>query len=123
MTKQIDKLMALAQEWAGAEASDVVSGESSAWTKKDAFKAALEVAMKPGETAHRTDQQIVDQTEELAKFLLSWKYGHKPETTSPMRDAIHPKAEDSWEAACHVQEMLTATDVNNAIAEVEYEGA
>jgi hypothetical protein len=71
------------------------------------------------EPTYRTDQQIVDQTEELAKFLLSWKYGHVPETDKPMRDAIHPKAEDSWQAACRVQEILTDTDPMNAVAEVD----
>lgn len=71
------------------------------------------------QAARRTDQQIVDQTEELAKFLLSWKYGHEPETSESIVNSEHPKAKDSWNAACHVQEMLTNTDPENAFSEVQ----
>lgn len=87
----------------------------------DRMAAALDApAVEP---SCRTDQQIVDQTEELAKFLLFWKYAYEPENETLMRGAIHPKAEDSWQAACRVQEMLTDTDPMNAVAEVDDEPA
>jgi hypothetical protein len=70
----------------------------------------------------RTDQQIVDQTEELAVWLLLWRYNRQPETDTggaQMRESTHPFAERCWTAACHIQEMLTATDPENAVAELE----
>lgn len=69
--------------------------------------------------AGRTDQEIVDQTEALAVWLLSWAFNHKPETTTPIRDSAHPFAERCWSAACHIQEMLTDTDPENAVAELD----
>ena len=71
------------------------------------------------EPVSRTDQQIVDQTEELAVWLLSWCFNHQPETDTPMRESTHPFAERCWAAACHIQEMLTATDPENAVAELD----
>jgi hypothetical protein len=71
------------------------------------------------EPVGRTDQQIVDQTEELAVWLLSWCFNHQPETDTPMRESTHPFAERCWAAACHIQEMLTATDPENAVAELD----
>lgn len=73
------------------------------------------------EPVGRTDQQIVDQTEELAVWLLSWCFNHQPETSTPMRESTHPFAQRCWAAACHIQEMLTATDPENAVAELEGE--
>lgn len=67
----------------------------------------------------RTDEEIVAQTEELAVWLLSWCFNHQSETKAPMRTSKHPFAERSWLAACHIQEMLTATDVQSAVAEVD----
>jgi len=71
------------------------------------------------EPVGRTDQQIVDQTEELAVWLLSWCFNYQPETDTPMRRSTHPFAERCWAAACHIQEMLTATDPENAVAELD----
>lgn len=67
----------------------------------------------------RTDQEIVDQTEVLAKFLLEWRFGYEPENDSPIRNATHPKAQAAWNAACIIQEMLTATDPENSVVEVD----
>jgi hypothetical protein len=36
-----------------------------------------------------------------------------------MRESTHPFAERCWAAACHIQEMLTATDPENAVAELD----
>lgn len=66
----------------------------------------------------RTDRQIVDETEKLAVWLLSWFFNHQPKTETPMRESTHPFAERCLAAACHIQEMLTATDPENAVAEL-----
>ncbi len=73
--------------------------------------------------AHRTDREIVEQTEELALWLLSWAFNHKPETSTPMRDSTHPFAERCWNAACCIQELLTSTDPENAVANLDVDAA
>lgn len=79
----------------------------------------LRCAAPVQEPVGRTDQQIVDQTEELAVWLLSWGFNRQPETAAPMRESAHPMAQRCWAAACHIQEMLTATDPENAVAELD----
>lgn len=67
----------------------------------------------------RTDKEIVEQTEALAVYLLAWGFNHQPETSTPLRDSAHPFAQRAWVAACHIQEMLTDTDPENAVAELD----
>lgn len=67
----------------------------------------------------RSDKEIVQQTEALAVYLLSWCFSHEPETATPMRDSTHPFARRCWAAACHIQEMLTDTDPENAVTELD----
>lgn len=93
----------------------------SAHKHKSVIRQALAEAWQPAqqEPVGRTDRQIVDQTEELAVWLLSWAFNRQPETPTPMRESPHPMAERCWAAACHIQEMLTATDPENAVAELD----
>jgi hypothetical protein len=101
----------------------------AAW--KELEKQLAEVAQQPvgqrqepvQEPAGRTEQQIVDQTEELAEWLMSWAFNRKNEGAAPMRDAEHPIARRCWLAACSIQEMLTNTDPENAVAELEAQPA
>lgn len=71
------------------------------------------------EQVGRTDQEIVDETEALAKWLMAWSFNHRPTTNAPIRQSEHPFAKSCWAAACHIQEMLTATDPENAVAELD----
>lgn len=71
------------------------------------------------EPVGRTDQEIVDETEALAKWLMAWSFNHHPTTNAPIRQSEHPFAKSCWAAACHIQEMLTATDPENAVAELD----
>jgi hypothetical protein len=71
------------------------------------------------EPVGRTDQEIVDETEALAKWLMAWSFNHHPTTKAPIRQSEHPFAKSCWAAACHIQEMLTATDPENAVAELD----
>ena len=69
-----------------------------------------------------TDEEIeiVEQTEELAAYLMHWRFGQEPESPSvKFRDTENVKAQKCWAAACRIQEMITATDVENAVAEVD----
>lgn len=90
--------------------------EALATTQIEANTPAKPVATEP---PGRTDQEIVDQTELLSVWLLDWRHGHEPEGDSPMRHSKHPFAKQCWQAACHIQEMLTDTDPLNAIAELD----
>ena len=68
----------------------------------------------------RTDAEIVEQTEILARYLLSWKWGLHPESPdAQLRNSQNTKARKAWNAACEIQDLLTATDVENAVAEVD----
>jgi hypothetical protein len=77
---------------------------------------AIQVSVQ--ESAARTDEEIVEQTEALAVWLLSWGFNHQPVTDTPMRESSHPFAQRCWSAACHIQEMLTATDPENSVSEL-----
>lgn len=86
------------------------------------WKAAQQTT--PAVPASRTDQQIVNQTEDLAAWLMSWHRGQEPESPGfKFRDTKNTKAQGCWDAACHIQEMLTATDANNAADMVDDESA
>lgn len=67
----------------------------------------------------RSDQEIVDQTEELARVLMSWAHGRTPSPGVLMRSTIDPRGQSCWAMACKIQDLLTATDVGNALAELE----
>lgn len=77
-------------------------------------------APAPAQPIGRTELEIVEQTEELAAFLMDWRWGQAPESPSvKFRSTENVKAQKCWAAACHIQEMITATDVENAVAEVD----
>jgi hypothetical protein len=72
------------------------------------------------EPVGRTDQQIVDQTEELAGFLM--RAFHRQEKADPLstfRGTQDIRAQHCWQTACQIQEMLTATDPENPVAELD----
>jgi hypothetical protein len=64
----------------------------------------------------RTDQKIVDQTEELAKAIARTE-GFS--FTEPCRESSNPRLQHFWKTACMAQEVLTGTDVENALANLE----
>ncbi len=68
----------------------------------------------------RTEAEIVKQTEELAKYLLRWKWGLEPESPeAELRNSGNLKAQVCWNAACEIQELITDTDVENAVSELD----
>lgn len=64
----------------------------------------------------RSDQDIVGQTEELARKLASMD-GYVLEGS--FRTADSARGKHFWQMACRVQEMLTDTDVQNAVDNLE----
>lgn len=66
----------------------------------------------------RTAQQIVDQTNELARLLASvagWRspIGHK------FHEGISAREKTLWEQACEAQRLLTNTCPNDALSDIE----
>lgn len=69
----------------------------------------------------RTAQQIVDQTNEIARLIYASRGYEVPEGTEFHTETVnrHPYETASWYAACRVQELMTDTDVQNAIDELD----
>lgn len=71
----------------------------------------------------RTAKQIVDQTNEIARIIYESRgytvpVGFEFHTETVNR---HPYERQSWSAACLIQELMTQTDVMNAVDEMEDE--
>ena len=71
----------------------------------------------------RTAKQIVDQTNEIARIIYESRGYHVPEGFEFHTETInrHPHERQCWAAACQIQELLTETDVLNAVDEMEEE--
>lgn len=78
------------------------------WARSDEVKA-------PDMT--RSPALIVDETERLAGLLASRFHGSKL-TRGTYRESTNPKAQKCWKVACEIQELLTQTDPENAVAEL-----
>lgn len=66
----------------------------------------------------RTAQQILDQTNELARELLGIM-GYEVEPGFRFDQHDHPRGNAAWVGACRAQIILTDTDVEDAISELE----
>lgn len=65
----------------------------------------------------RTDQQIIDQANEMARIIYSHMGYSVPAGTEFHSETInrHPHARSCWGAACEIQMLLTNTDPNDAV--------
>lgn len=82
--------------------------------------------MQPGFMApmpERTDHEIVEQTNKLARTFYRLAFGH---TVGPEhrfyesdRADYHPQERMCWDMACAAQQELTNTDPDDAVANVE----
>ncbi len=66
----------------------------------------------------RTAQQILDQTNELARTLYALR-GYQTSKGYRFDRAIHPHAVEAWHGACEAQFLLTNTDVCEALDELD----
>ena len=66
----------------------------------------------------RSDKEIVDQTNDLARKFYS-VLGYNSKKNFKFQNAIHPQEIAMWQMACIAQEVLTNTDVENCIEELE----
>lgn len=64
----------------------------------------------------RTDAEIVEQTNRLARELYRLR-GYVVAEGYRFDRATHPHMREAWEGACVAQEMLTETDPNEALDE------
>jgi len=64
--------------------------------------------------AMRTDQEILDQTNELARTLYSLR-GYSVAKGYRFDRATHPHEVEAWRGACEAQMLLTDTDPQDAI--------
>jgi hypothetical protein len=66
----------------------------------------------------RSDRQIVQQTNELARELYRIR-GYTVPRGYRFDAATHPHEREAWAGACAAQLMLTETDPHEALYEVE----
>lgn len=69
----------------------------------------------------RTDQQIVDETNQLARYLLSNLIGSGYEVSDDHKfyEAEDPRSRRAWNGAVEIMQMLTKTDANDALSAIE----
>lgn len=66
----------------------------------------------------RTDQEIVDQTNELARQLAG-QMAYEMPAGYKFHQSRHPRAICFWRMACMAQELLTDTDPMDALSALE----
>lgn len=69
----------------------------------------------------RSEKQIVEQTNELARQLYELRGFIAPKGFK-FYEATRSREIEAWKGACIAQELLTETDVENALAELDIEG-
>ena len=69
----------------------------------------------------RTAQEIIDQTNEIARIIYDSMGYTVPKGTEFHTDTInrHPHETNCWNAACEIQLLMTETDPEDALAELE----
>ena len=66
----------------------------------------------------RSDQEIIDQTNALARTLYALR-GYTVRAGYRFDRATHPHEVESWRGACEAQILLTETDPQDALDEIE----
>ncbi len=71
----------------------------------------------------RTAQEIVDQTNEIARIIYASRGYTVPTGTEFHTETInrHPHERSCWAAACEIQNLMTQTDPQDALEELEDE--
>lgn len=66
----------------------------------------------------RTSQEIVDQTLEIARIIYRHRGYVVPEGFK-FYESKHPHELQAWSAACEIQEMMTGSDAEDALSDIE----
>jgi len=71
----------------------------------------------------RTAQQIVDQTNAIARIIYKGMGYQSPDDFVFHTETInrHPYERNCWQSACEIQELMTETDVSDVLDELEDE--
>lgn len=71
--------------------------------------------------ASRTNQEIIDQTNLLARQFYLLRGYEVPEgfRFDEQSEASHPHEIQAWQQACFAQEELTGTDVEDVLSDME----
>lgn len=110
----------------GRTLSDVVTGvtvNDRTTERSDAVFMAklLREAQEQGEEYKpRSAQEIVDQTLEVSRIIYRHRGYVVPEGFK-FYESKHPHEIQAWSAACEIQEILTNTDPEDALCELEDE--
>lgn len=68
----------------------------------------------------RSSQEIVDQTLEIAAVIYNYR-GYVASPGFKFYQSKHPHEIGAWIAACEIQELITGTDVYDALSDLEDE--
>lgn len=66
----------------------------------------------------RTDAEIIDQTNELARKICRI-HGYDTPVGLKFYNSVHSRSHDAWLCACEAQKLLTDTDPEDALANLE----
>lgn len=68
----------------------------------------------------RTDKQIVDETNELARLCLRHlDTGYEAPEGHKFYEAEDPRSKAAWQRACEIQQLLSKTDPNDALSALD----
>lgn len=68
----------------------------------------------------RTDQQIVDETNELARLCLSYiGTGYEAPDDTKFYETTNPRGQQAWAMACKIMELVTKTEVADALSAIQ----
>lgn len=110
--------------WKDRVATGLLPLEATIQTLKEAVDAGVLVAsgtiVSPqlGTPEQRSDEEIVSETNQLARALYGLR-GYEVKAGYRFDRATHPHEREAWEGACEAQRQLRDTDPEDALANLE----
>ncbi|WOI47010.1 hypothetical protein [Acidovorax sp. BLS4] len=80
----------------------------------DALQALVAAHGDLGGDVGRTDDEIVDQTEQVAQRLMAWFFRQHVAPGTSLRHSENPRARSCWDMAVELQDLLTQSDAQSA---------
>jgi hypothetical protein len=91
----------------------------AAATERNAVRPGEPVSTnRPEERKTRSEREVIDQTNELARKLYGIR-GYSAREGYRFDQATHPHEVEAWQGACAAQILLTDTDPEDALANLE----
>lgn len=110
---------ALAQARAALAGEIPVSAGVLVLMPADALQALVAAYGDVDGNVHRTDDEIVDQTEQVAQRLMAWFFRQHVAPGTSLRHSENPRAQSCWDMAVELQDLLTQSDAKSAADEVD----